>query len=307
MVVLGASLFIAVRLAGGSLFPRKPRIEIPAHRVEKAQREYFERMGREPGDADKRALREGLIDEEVLFQYAIALGMQENTAARTRLAQIAQFVETNPHEEASEAELADSAIKLGLHEGDLIVRRIMVDSARRLIRSVVLLKEPPAEQIERFWAANPGEFMEAARVRLSQIAINGFVWPDTLGRARVLAARIEDERLDLAAALALTDESILPAELGPITAQGLEAQAGPDFAAAVMELPVGRWSAPIPSRHGHHLVFVHERWEARVRPLEEVRAQADSQLREKLADEWMALRLRELRLGYDVFVAGEPL
>ncbi len=305
MAVLGAALFVAVRIAGGALFPRKPRIEVPAHRLEKSYQEYLQRRGQAPSADEMQALRDNLINEEVLFQYALALGMQENTAAQARLAQIAQFVEANPHAEGSEKELAESALRLGLHEGDLIVRRIMIDSARRLIRSVVLLKPPDAAQIEQFYAANPGEFMEPARVHLSQIAINAFVWPDTRARAQALAARIEGERLDLPHALALGDESILPAELGPITPQGLEAQAGPDFAAAVMQLPIGHWSAPIASRHGHHLVYVHAREPAHVRPLQEVRAQADALLREKLADEWLALRLRELRLEYEIVVAGE--
>ncbi len=100
------------------------------------------------------------VDDEVLFQYALALGMHENSAAQTRLAQIADFVEANPHD-ATQAGKAHAAMELGLHEGDLVVRRILVDSARRLIRSVVLLQQPTPEIVEQFYAAHAAEFTRA--------------------------------------------------------------------------------------------------------------------------------------------------
>jgi parvulin-like peptidyl-prolyl isomerase len=68
----------------------------------------------------------------------------------------------------------------------------------------------------------------------------------------------------------------------------------------VMKLPAGRWSEPIPSRHGHHLVFVHERREAALPALAEVRDQVEQQLLERLADDWLRLRLQELRAEYEI-------
>lgn len=303
MLALGALLFGLVGLEGGALLPRKKRIEIPAHRLEAMLEDFVADTGRRPTRREWEQMIDMQVDDEVLFQYALALGMHENSAAQARLAQIADFVEANPHE-ATPAAKAHAAMELGLHEGDLVVRRVLVDSAKRLIRSVVLLQKPMPEIVDEFYAAHAAEFTLPARIRISQLAINGFVRQDSEEQARRLLERIRSEKLGLEAALALADETPAPVHLSLQTEQGLESELGGDFAAAVMSLRPGGWSEPIPSDYGHHLVWVHEYQEARVPPLAAVRDQVEQALLQKLADEWLKLRLRELRTEFDVVVPG---
>lgn len=304
MLVLGGFLFGVMKLPGGVLSHKKPRIEIAAHRVAQMTRDFVDQNGRNPTEEEWQQILDAQIDDEVLLHYALALGMQDNSAAKQRLAQIAEFVEANPDESTSPDQRAKVAMELGLHEGDLIVRRILTDSARRLIRAVVLLQKPRPELVEQFFAANAAEYMRPAEVRISQVAINGFKWPDTEARARAVLERIRRDNLELPAALALADEVVVPANLPLTTEQGLEGDFGRDFAAAVMTLPVGRWSEPIASRHGHHLVYVHERRDAALPPLAEVRDRVEQQLLEKLADDWLKLRLKELRAEYEIILPG---
>lgn len=303
MLALGALLFAVSEIQGGGLLPQKKRIEIPAHRLDQMAQEFVADTGRKPTRSEWEQMIDMQVDDEVLFQYAIALGMHENSAAQARLAQIADFVEANPHE-AVPARKAAAAMDLGLHEGDLVVRRILVDSAKRLIRGVVLLQKPTPEIVQQFYAAHPGEFTQPARIRVSQIAVNGFVHPDSEERARRLLARIRAENLDLEAALALADETPAPVHLELLSEQDLKSELGNDFATAVMKLRPGSWSEPIPSDYGHHLVWVHEFEEARVLPLAAVRDQAEQAVLQKLADDWLKLRLRELRAEFDIVVPG---
>jgi parvulin-like peptidyl-prolyl isomerase len=301
MLALGALLFGLSELVGGGLLPQKKRIEIPAHRLEAMLQDFIADTGRRPTPPEWEQMVDMQVDDEVLYQYALALGMQENSAAQERLAQIADFVEANPHE-ATQAGKARAAMDLGLHEGDLVVRRILVDSARRLIRGVVLLQKPAPGIVEQYYAAHGAEFTRPARIRISQVAVNGFLQPDSEARARRLLARIRTEKLDLEAALALADETPAPVHLALQTEQSLQSQLGGDFATAVMALRPGSWSEPIPSDYGHHLVWVHEFEEARVQPLASVRDQVEQALLQKLADDWLKLRLRELRAEFDVIV-----
>ena len=303
MLALGALLFGWTELRGGSLLPQKKRIEIPAHRLELMLQDFRADTGRNPTEPEWEQMIDMQVDDEVLYQYAIALGLHENSAAQARLAQIAEFVEANPHE-ATQTGKAAAAMELGLHEGDLVVRRILVDSARRLIRSVVLLQKPIPEIVEQFHAAHAAEFTRPAHIRVSQVAINGFVHQDSEERARQLLQRIRAEKLDLEAALALADETPAPVHLSLQTEQGLQSQLGGDFAKAVMALSPGSWSGPIPSDYGHHLVWVHEFEEARPLPLEAVRGEVEQALLQKLADDWLRLRLRELRAEFDIVVPG---
>ena len=304
MLVLGTLLLGLTELLGGGLVPHKKRIEIPAHRLEAMLKDFVADTGRHPTRSEWEQMVDMQVDDEVLYQYALALGMHENSAAQARLAQIADFVEANPHE-ATQAGKARAAMDLGLHEGDLVVRRILVDSAKRLIRGVVLLQQPMPEIVEEFYAAHAAEFTRPAHIRISQVAVNGFVRPDSEERARELLARIRAGKLGFEAALALADETPAPVHLALQTEQGLESEFGSDFATAVMKLRPGSWSEPIPSDYGHHLVWVHEYQEARVLPLEAVRGQVEQALLQKLADDWLRLRLRELRAEFEIVVPGQ--
>lgn len=303
MLALGVLLFAAVELRDSVLPAGKPRLEVASYRLQQARVELVERYSREPTDGEWEQIRQVLINEEVLLEYALSLRLWEDSAVKARLALIAEFVDTNPSADNRE-ELIRSAMELGLHGSDLVARRILADRARRLIRSVVLMQPAPPERVEQFFAEHSGDYVEAARVRLSQIAVNGFKWPDTEARALELRAQIDRQQLDFASAMALSDGSLVPSALPSSSARDLELRMGPDFAAAVFELPVEQWSAPIPSRFGHHLVFVHERLEARTPALDEVRVRVEQQVRQLLADAWLEQRLRQMRAEYEIVVGG---
>jgi hypothetical protein len=98
MLALGGLLFGIVEVGGGALLPQKKRIEIPAHRLEAMFKDFVADTGRSPTRREWEQMIDMQVDDEVLYQYALALGMQENSAAQARLAQIADFVEANPHE-----------------------------------------------------------------------------------------------------------------------------------------------------------------------------------------------------------------
>ncbi|HET9767535.1 MAG TPA: peptidyl-prolyl cis-trans isomerase [Thermoanaerobaculia bacterium] len=303
MAALGALLFGIAELRSGAVGAPKKRVEIPAHRLEAMLKDFVADTGRPPTRREWDQMVDMQVDDEVLFQYAIALGMRENSAVQARLAQIAEFVEANPRE-STQAGKARAAVELGLDEGDLVARRILVDSAKRLIKSVVLMQQPAPQAVEEYYAAHADEFTRPARLRITQLAVNGFLWPDSEARARELLARIRAEKLDFDAALQLADETPAPVHFDLQTAQGLRSDLGGDFADAVMTLRPGAWSEPIPSDYGYHLVWVHESRPASVLPLAAVRQQVESAVLQKLADDWLRLRLRELRAEFEIVVAG---
>ena len=306
MAALGALAFAVVAWRDGVGTGERPRVVVPPHRLELRLETFAVDNQRLPTAEESQQLLDGLIDDEVLYQYALALGMHEEPAAQRRLAKIAEFVEANPHKTPSEAERAAAAIDLGLHHGDLVVRRILVDGARRLIRAVVLLQEPRPELVEEYFEAHRDELARPPKQRIAQVMVNGFKWPDTEARARELLTRILEDDLDVDDALALGDEFFLPATLPALTEKALATKIGPDFAAEVMTLPAGEWAGPIASRYGHHLVYVQERIEAEVPPLEEVHDQVKGRLLRKLADEWLALRLKELRHEFEMVTPVLP-
>ena len=88
--------------SGGSCV-QWPRIVIPPQRLE-IVRQAFLAENRRPHDGGGGGALDYLVDQEVLYQYALKLGLHEQPAAQRRLAQIASFVEANPHESRSDEE-----------------------------------------------------------------------------------------------------------------------------------------------------------------------------------------------------------
>jgi parvulin-like peptidyl-prolyl isomerase len=85
----------------------------------------------------------------------------------------------------------------------------------------------------------------------------------------------------------------------------LQRRFGHRFANALVGLPTGSWEGPIPSRFGFHLVFIEDYSPPRIPQQVEVRNEVRVRLREKLADEWLAVRLEQLRSEFAVEIAGE--
>jgi len=90
-----------------------------------------------------------------------------------------------------------------------------------------------------------------------------------------------------------------------LTARELERRFGYRFANALSGLRTGSWEGPIRSRFGFHLVYIEEYFPSQVPQLAEVRGEVRARLREKLADEWLAVRLEQLRSEFAVEIAGK--
>lgn len=300
MLVIGGLVYAATFVLGGSPLEERPEVVVPKHGLDIALRAFAEENGRIPSKDEQRAILDALIDQEVLYAYALEHGMDKHPAAQRRLAQIAEFVAPNPHERQPVPQRAAQALELGLHHGDMVVRRILIDSARRLIRAVVLLHEPSADLAEEYLRANEELFERPVKSRITQVFVNGFKWPDTEERALELLRQIRAESIAPEMAETLGDDPMVAAHLPLLTEKSLSRRFDKDFASAVMDQPAGDWVGPLASRYGHHLVYVHERTEAHVPPLEEIQDRVKERLLQKLADEWLALRLQEIRLAYDI-------
>ena len=102
----------------------------------------------------------------------------------------------------------------------------------------------------------------------------------------------------------LGDTTALPRELVAVPATEMEAVFGPAFARAVEDAPPGRWTGPITSGYGLHLVCVSER----LPPLElsgdEARRDAERAWRAEARQKVNADLYRVLRARYCVEVEG---
>lgn len=297
MLIIGGMVFGGTALSGRAFLESRPQIVIPQHRLDLNVKDFVNINFRPPTTQEYDKILNDLIDEEILYNYALILGMHEHPVIQRRLTQIAQFVEANPDEGVSQA---DAVMKMGLHHGDLIIRRILIDSAKRLIRAVILSRDPQTQFIEEYYASVKEEYIRPALSQISHVMVDGFKWPDTHARALELLRRIQTEDMDVETAVGLGNKSYNSSHLPLLDQRSLEQKFGYDFAVEISKIPERVWSEPISSRYGHHLVYVHERSKPYVPSLDEVHDKVKTRALHKLANEWLALRLKELRLEFDI-------
>jgi hypothetical protein len=260
MVVIGALLFAGALSWGGLPSRERPRIVIPGQRVEAVRQAFLVENRRPPTGEEAAALLDQLVDEEVLYQYALRLGVQQQPVAQRRLAQIAGFVEANPHEARSDQQRAADAIDLGLHHGDLVVRRILIDSARRLIRAVVLTREPNPAMVREYLATNPEPFLQPAQARITHVAVDGFKWPaDAKARASALLERPGRNPSHRRPRPRSATSHSCRLRCRWLSPKDLQTRFGVAFERELEWRTHGAWFGPVPSRYGYHVVWVHER------------------------------------------------
>ena len=192
------------------------------------------------------------------------------------------------------------ALALGLERDDIVIRRRLRQKMEFVGEDVAPPAEPTEEELQAFLDEHAERFREPARLSFAQVYLS----PDRRGEdawadAERLLVALDAGTSDPAAA---GDPFLLEQDYRDLATPDVERLFGEAFAARVAELPVGRWSGPVESGYGLHLVLVRERTPARLPDLAEVR--------DAVANEWRAARREEanrafydgLRANYEVTV-----
>jgi hypothetical protein len=203
--------------------------------------------------------------------------------------------------------LLERAYALGMDRTDVVVRRRLVERMRLAIAAAATAAEPSDAELEAILAREPERFRRPPRVQLSHVYLSrdrrgAHLERDARERLAELVARgVPPER-----AAEHGDPFLLPARMPLASERALAARLGPEFAAAATRLEPGRWSGPIASSYGLHLVWVHRRLPARLPPLAEVRAEVLARWREQREAQAVAEALAVLRGEVEVRVAAGP-
>ena len=195
------------------------------------------------------------------------------------------------HDYVREEALVREALALGLDRDDTVVRRRLAQKMEFLGEDVAALVEPSEEELRRFLAARSEHYRSESRFSFRQVFLDRQERGDGLERdaAQLLAAlEAPGSTLDTEA---MGDSRMLPGVLVDASQSEVEALFGTRFAARLAELQPGRWSWPVGSDYGPHLVFLERRTPGRVPALEEVR--------EAVLRDWSAAKRAELGEAHD--------
>jgi hypothetical protein len=231
-LLIGAALFLFFSWTGGSGGPDSSRIVIGPGQIEHLAVGFARTWRRPPTQQELKGLVDDYVREEMATRQARSMGLdREDTVIRRRLRQKLEFLV----EDAAEA-------------------------------------VPPTDAELQAWLdGHPESYRREPQVAFRQV----FLSPDRRGdtveaEAKELLQHLESLGPDTNIER-LGDSIMLPGEfeLAPLT--GASRMFGNEFAGRLAEVEPGRWTGPIPSGYGLHLVFVRERIEGRAPGLDDVR------------------------------------
>ena len=230
-LALGALLFGIGLIGGDRMEPGANRIAITPGVVERLIEGFRLTWQRPPTEDEFKGLVEDYLKEEVLYREALAMGLDRN---------------------------------------DQIIRRRLRQKLEFLTADVVEAFEPTDDELQAYLDADPDRYHQDAVISVTQVYLRAE--PDTKHAETRAHALLDDLR-----ARPDTDPQTLgdpffhPAVFSDISQQQLAGVFGADFAAQVVELPLGEWSGPITSAFGLHLARVGRFDPGRPSLLDEVR------------------------------------
>ncbi|MBC8292310.1 MAG: peptidyl-prolyl cis-trans isomerase [Proteobacteria bacterium] len=287
---------------------------LTAARVEALVGQYRRALGREPGSAERQALVEHAVTNEILYREALARGLDRNdSGVRFRLAEKMRFLagEQATADERSRDRLYRQALELELDRDDLVLRRLLVQKMRLLLRAGAAVEQAGDERLLAWMRGHARDYEQPARVDLEQV----FFSADGEGGADAARHRAERELVAAVgnARTAPAGDPFMPGRrFSNVSRATLARSFGPAFADSVMSLPaddllpndeqLGNWQGPVESAYGWHLVRVGNRRPARLPALDSVRSRLTAALANHERDLHYREQLAELREAWTIVV-----
>ena len=261
-LILGGMVFLLFHAAARPDALQDGRIIVSGGRIEQLATAYVRTWQRAPSAEELDGLIEDYIRDEVLYREALAMGLDKD---------------------------------------DSVIRRRMRQKFEFLTEDAAAA-HPTDQDLQAWLDKHPDKFRLAPKLALRQVYVNvSRRGADATKEAERLLARLTSagKKVD---ASDLGDATMLPHELPLSSGDEIGRVFGEGFAKAVAGVEPGRWSGPVKSGYGLHLVYVSERAEGRSRPLAEVR--------DAVQREWLAARRQEtadasyraLRAKYSIVV-----
>ncbi len=161
------------------------------------------------------------------------------------------------------------ALRLGLDEGDIIMRRRMRSKMEFLV-AAQSEGEAPTEPVLQAWLdAHKGKYATNPAISFDQIFVGEG------DAARILASvKAGEDPATLGSALSV------PKVLEQVRGEEIDRQFGEGFAKSLAQQPIGKWTGPVTSGFGAHIVRVRKVTSGSIPPLADIRQAVENDWRE---------------------------
>lgn len=195
---------------------------------------------------------------------------------------------------------------LGLDKGDEIVERRIAQKYEFLQQDLGAPDAPDEARLRSWYQSHKLQYLLGPRVAFSQIYFS----PDRDGeagaktRAEKVLATLSSGAVSRAPSLG--DVFPGPNDLAPVSKQDAVRLFGESpLTASLTDLPAGKWSGPLRSGYGWHLVYVSQRLAPSLPAFEDIRGRVGDDYREEQRRLENARAFEKLRAKYHVTYEGD--
>ena len=189
------------------------------------------------------------------------------------------------------------ALRLGLDADDEVIKKRLRNKMLAIAGADAEAQRPSDAQLQALLDKDPARYAAPPRYSLEQL----YLGDDTPALRAAATASLQGLKPGARPAIAAADLPV-PARFDNASQTDLAAQLGDDFAAALAALPVGRWTGPVASGFGLHLVRIEQRLAAPPPRLADVRQRLENDWRSAAVRKAQDAHLKALLDGYDVVI-----
>ena len=168
------------------------------------------------------------------------------------------------------------ALARNMDREDPRVRIALIQKMQMLAAGQADARGVTEKEISAFFSLRKEKYRIPARVSLLQVFFGD--GENSRARAEKLLSQFQEQEPSEAILREAGDSTMLETVQEAVTALDLEKLFGTEFTAEVLALPAGKWSGPVRSGYGLHVVKIFDRTPGRIPELAEVRDKVKSDL-----------------------------
>jgi hypothetical protein len=298
----GAVLFALGRLGSDASAPTPPPpapIVFTSDDVRMLVEAYERDTGLPVTPADETALIREAADDEAMYREGVARGLDRfDRSVRHRLIEKMRFLADDA--QSDDETMYRRALELGLDREDTVIRRLVVRKMRFLVSNTG--EAPPDDDTLRAYFARHGDDYRAPpTVSFRHVFFSRGERGAEVGQeATALVERLRREHAGAGGAGTAGDAFPLATSMRSASAREVSKAFGADFAAAVFEAPVGRWTGSLASPYGAHVVWVESRQPSALPDFAAVRSRVLERWKDEQRERRLAEAVHALREHYPV-------
>lgn len=301
-VLLGLLLFFGSQYLEQRM--RQPIDALEADTVQQLHDDWVRQTGRLPSRQQLQALKRQELENRMLYAEALRRNYhRDDTVVLQRLLRDAEFLGI----EGSDEEKIRSALALGVHQSDEVIRRRMIQRIEQAGRQRYY-SEAEESDLRALYDSEMERWRLPARLAFSHRFYSVDRDGDPARRAAADLARLQDTDPSPEVVATLGDPFLHGRDFRNQSLQDLTFLFGAQFSDALrmQELDTGSWFGPIPSAYGVHLIRIDSITPERIQAYADVLPQLRALWRERQERESLRRYIDELRERFHIVAEEGP-